>query len=322
MNYALWTEGSSVPYILKFAILQYGTLTTTSNQNSPTKTDYYQREKRIIESGDMVKFAFYYDGSNILYRNSIDDDKTWSGTAVSTGSGVLASDTFRWTVIATTYQDNEYAVLLYWTPAGSNMNFYVLRGQIANETITWSSPILLGYTFANSAACGSGGACAAVAAATDIDGKIYAAFSYGSGGSSTYSYQIMRSVDGGLNWAVSLAQIDNVSTERPVMSITGLNGSKMLFVYALYESSDLKYRVFDGTNWGSAQSASGTDMGVNTVKQISAATMNSTRTAYVAYLSGGNSGTMHVERFSNLTEPSTERRQLWALAVTVCHPSP
>lgn len=85
------------------------------------------------------------------------------------------------------------------------------------------------------------------------------------------------------------------------MVLTGLNGTKMLFAYAIYENSDLKYRVFDGTSWSSVQSASGTNMGTNTVKQISADTVNSTRTAYVAYLSLGSSGTMHVARFSNIT---------------------
>lgn len=138
-------------------------------------------------------------------------------------------------------------------------------------------------------------------AATDTDANIYAAFRYRSGGSSTYSYQIMKSTDGGLNWSVSLSQVDNVSNNRIVMALAPLTSGKMLFAYALYESPNLQYRVFDGTSWGSVQTASSTNMGTNTIKQISADSINSTKTAYVAYLSSGNSGSLYVARFANTT---------------------
>jgi hypothetical protein len=158
---------------------------------------------------------------------------------------------------------------------------------------------VIGFTAANAGACGSGGGCAASSAVVDSAGNIYAALTWLAGGATQYSYKIMKSSNAGSSWSFSLNQVNSVSNNRPTMAITTLNSTKMLFAYGLYELSELKYRVFDGTNWGSMQTTSGAEMPVNVRKQISAAS-NSTQTAFVAFTSGGISGSLKVARFSNL----------------------
>ncbi len=276
---------------------------TTSQAISPSSDSSFDGQARVITTGDNVTDpainVFYYDGSNIVYRQSSDNGKTW-GSPISTATGTLASDTYSWTVLKTNSTDIEYVSLLYWTPAGSNMNFYAKRGTISGNSITWSSAILLGYTSANSQVCGSGGACASVTAVRDVSGNIYAAFSWLSGGTTSYSVQIMRSTDGGLTWSTSLHQVWPFSDWRPSMALTPLNSSKMLFAYTKYDSADLFYRVYDGSAWGAEQSISNTGMAANTIKQISAAS-NSTLSAFVAYtnITGTNGGVVKIARFSN-----------------------
>ncbi len=286
----------SIP-IGKLFVIDPTVVSSATNSMSPFGNSTFEGETRIVTIGGRLN-VFYYDGSNIVYRTPNDGGKTWS-TPISTGSGALASDRYRWSIITTVYSNTTYASLLYWTPAGSNMNFYALRGAANGADISWSSPILLGYTSSNSGTCGSGGACAAVAVATDTNGYIYAAFGYLSGGSTTYSYQIMRSADGGLTWSVSLPQVNNISSNRFAMALTMLNSSKMLFAYTTSSSSNIFYRVYGGSAWGSEQTLSGTDLTGATFKHLSAAT-DSSLSAYLAYtnVTSTNGGILKVARFN------------------------
>lgn len=275
------------------------TIVTTTSPQSPQTTDDYEGERRVFTINGII-FAFYFDGSNIVYKKSSDNSQTW-GSATSTGSGIIAADKVRWTIARSDLSNGQkYVVVLYWQLSGSNHNFYAIRGTInsTSATISWSSPILLGYTATSNCTGNNDGACAAAVAATDSNGVIYAAFRWISGGASTYSYQIKKSSDGGLNWVDSLAQVNGASANRIDMTLTRLNNTKMLFVYAKYESSELNYRVFDGSAWGSVQTTSGAGMNVNQKKQISSDS-NSTSFAFVAFVTGGTSGTLKVARFSN-----------------------
>jgi hypothetical protein len=179
------------------------------------------------------------------------------------------------------------------------MDFKVFRGSVSGSTITWGSSILLGYTAANSGSCGSGGACAAVTAATDTNGYIYAAFRWLSGGSTTYSYRIVYSTDAGLDWSFLFSQVDSVSSYRPAMTIAQLSSGNMLFVYALYDNSELTYRVLSGPNsWTSPSTTSGAGMTVNSIKHISSAS-DTSNNPYVMYLSSGNSGNLKDAKWTN-----------------------
>jgi uncharacterized protein DUF2341 len=264
---------------------------------SPSTTESSEGETRVVQVAGKL-FAFFYDGSNILYRASTDNGYTWT-SSISLGTGVVASDYHRWAVAATSKSGSDYIDVLYWTPSGTNMNFYSLRGTITGSTETWNSPVLLGFTSANSGACGSGGACAAAVASTDTNGNIFAAFTWLSGGATQYAYQIMSSTDGGLSWSTSLSQVYPVSTSKPTMVLTKLDSGKMLFAYTNYDMSNFKYRVYSGSTWGAEQTTlSGSGMSISTLKQISASS-NSTNYAFVTYLTGGTSGTLKVARFSN-----------------------
>ncbi|AFU58110.1 hypothetical protein Ngar_c11700 [Candidatus Nitrososphaera gargensis Ga9.2] len=272
----------------KWFIIDPTVVATTAQTLSPPSNSAFEGERRLITTNntntDLTTVnAFYYDGSNIVYRTSTDMGHTWSASAVSTGSGVLAADTSRWSVITTTIDSTQYVSLLYWKPAGTNMEFYAKRGTVNSDgSISWSSPILLGYTWANSDVCGSGSACGGVTTAADVNGTIYAAFTWLSGGATDYSMQIMKSTDGGLNWSTSMNQMYPVSSSRPAMALATLNSTKMLFVYAKYESASLFYKVFDGSAWGSEQTQSSVGMTTNTFKQLSAMS-NTTSAVYVAY---------------------------------------
>lgn len=297
---AMWTEGSASPWTLKIDILAPGFVDKVTTTISPTSTDSYEGEHRTIHIYNHTDFTFYYDGSNIVYKSSTDEGNTFIDSPISTGSGTLASDNYRWTVTSTVLSGRTLITVLYWTPSGTNMNFNALRGNVSGSTITWTSPILIGNTAANSGSCGTGGACAAVAAATDTNGNIYAAFRWLSGGATQYAYEIVKSADGGKTWSTSLPEVYPVSTtHRMPLTITSLSSGKMLFAYATYESANLIYRVFDGSSWGAEQTLTGTGWSTNVDKQISSGTVNSTQLSYIAFLSGGTSGTLEVARFSN-----------------------
>lgn len=284
------------------------TIATTSAQLSPATTDSYEEEIRLVpnlraamknESNALPLFAFYYDGSNIVYKKSLDGGDTWgSSITAGTGTGTLASDNYRWTVANATISGTQYITLLYWTPAGTNMNFYAMRGMITGSTISWNSPVLLGYTSAHSS-CGVSGACAAAVTGTDTNNIMWAAFRYKPGGQNDYYFAIKYSSDGGLNWYDSWSHSDIGSTYPPTMALTSLGSGRMLWAYAFYNSNMLNYKVYvPGQGWYS-YSTTITNWPTNANKQLSATTDRSTGKAYVAFVSAGTSGSLGVERFAN-----------------------
>lgn len=249
------------------------TVDSTSAYLSPTTTTSYEGERRVVYINGTV-FAFYRDGAEdgtdgIAYRYSTDHGNTWS-SKVQVGTGSITGDAYRWTIATTTYNSSPQIAIMYWKAAGSNMEFYSNRGTVSGTSITWSGSQLIGYTAANSSVCGSGSACGAVVAATDTNGYIYAAFRWISGGATTYSYRILRSLDGGYSWTFLFSQVDGVSQNRPAMALTRLGSGEMLFAYALYESSDLYYRVLNVSAGTWALNTWSGIMSANSIKQISA----------------------------------------------------
>ena len=267
---------------------------------SPNMGSWFEGQKRVItitdDTGSSRLYVFYYDASNIVYKTSDDGGSTWS-TATSIGTGVLGSDIERWSLTTQVYGDNEYVYIFYWKPSGSNTNFYVKRGTVNGLNITWDASILLGSS-ANNTSC-STGVCASVAATTDYGENIYAAFRWKPGGSSTYSFVIKKSADGGVSWVDSLPQVNGISSSVPSMTLTTLNGTSMLFVYTTYSSPNLFYRVFDGTTWSVEQTISNTGMAASAAKQISSVSDGS-GSAFVAYTNVTRTGgVLKVVKFDN-----------------------
>lgn len=251
----------------------------------------------------LISICLLSPGRSPTWRseNSTDGGYTW-GVPQYMDMNPIPNDMNRWTIVNTIVSGSPYISVLYWQQAGSNMTFNAQRGSVVvtsnGPTITWSSPISLFSTAAN-ANCGTGSTCAAAVATTDTSGKIYAAFRWVPSGVSTYQYKIMNSTNGGLTWSTSLTQQNSGSGTRPEMALTRLSSGKMLFVFALYGSSELSYRVFDGTStWSNVQTTTGANMTVNSIKQISSDSDN-TNSPYVAYLTGGNSGALKVARWTN-----------------------
>jgi len=102
----------------------------------------------------------------------------------------------------------------------------------------------------------------------------------------------------GLTWAVSLTST-SVSSANPFpITLTSLNSTKMLLAFSTYEGGALYYRIFDGVYWGSLMTISGIMM-QNTVKQISSDS-DAYHNAYIAFPSGGNSGSLELSKWSNI----------------------
>lgn len=269
------------------------TVSTISAVLSPGSSDYYEGERRQVRIGNNL-FMFYFDGSNIVYRSSTDFGATWSG-ATSSGSGAVNGDAYRYTVTTENVSGTDYVTLLYYKASGSNTNFYGKRGNVSLTSITWSNETLL-FSAANFASCGTS-ACAASVASADTSGNVYAAFRWIPSGATSYKYQIMNSTDGGLTWGTSLAQTDSGAGTRIEMFLTPLASGKMLFGYMRYFTDDIKYRVFDGSTWGSEITVSSIGATANTLKHVSADS-DGVQKAYVAYLTGGNSGSIKIAKWN------------------------
>jgi hypothetical protein len=292
---------------------------TTTSSISPGTVNSFEGEVRLLSSGNRIN-AFYYDGSNIVYKTSDDKGKTWSISATSTGSGTLASDTYRWSLVRTAVNDTLYASILYWRPAGDNMNFYAMRGFINGSVIqNWSSATLLGTTTENTVYCFNGSACPAVATVIDQGGIIYAAFTWIAGGASEYTYKILSSTDGGLTWSTSLTDVNPAGTTRPTMALAALNSSKVLFMYGRDDAANLFYRIYNGSTWGSLQTIStSTNLMSGISKQLSAASDDNFN-AFVVFTNStsGTGGILKLAKFSNdgtyqgtETADSTRRHRL------------
>jgi hypothetical protein len=254
--------------------------------------------------------AFYYDSSNIVYRTSDDMGHTWSST-ISLGTGTVASDKHRWTVLSYTKDGQQHVNVVYWHVVGSNTNFYSKAGVVTwpSADISWDSPVLVDSTTVNSNCISASGSCVGVAAAADTDGNIYAAFKWVASGATYFSYKIKTSTDDGSTWTDSLPEVTGVSIYRPALTLTSLESNKMLFAYLKYDSADLYYRVFNGTSWSAVQTVTGTGMASNTYKQISSVSADGRPSAYVAYtnVTASAGGVLKIARFlSNGTYQTIE----------------
>ncbi len=292
-NSAVWVETSSNN--IMFEPLHHGTAAReTSQQISPKLADWSEGQRRVVINSNGTMFSFYYDGSNIVYKKSYDLGHTWTGNPISTGTGVINSDNYRWSLaysgqLVGNFRDR--IALLYYQQSGSNTQFWQKTFKANDSGLVLVSTVNTN-TVANVAACNSG-VCAAAAGASDQNGNLFAAYKWKT--ATDWKFRILRSADGGSTWSVSQAAFSLVSNFA--MTLTSLNGTKMLFVFNRDAQADLKYKVFDGSTWGAVNTVTaGISTGV--AKQLSSATVNGTRQAYVAFLSGGNQGTLKVARFS------------------------
>lgn len=274
------------------------TIATTSRVQSPSATDYYEGERRLVKVGDVL-FAFYDVVGLIRYKSSTDEGNTWS-SEVSTTVRPVGSDSYRWTIVYSTKSGNDYISLAYWASdsiSSGKTYFKVRTGTVNGATISWSAVKDI-FNVNNNSAC-SPGTCPAVVGSQDTNGNIYLAFRYFKSGATYYNYQIFKSTNSGSTWTMSLGETSSGSTTRISMGLTELAAGKMLFVYARYSSTDFYYQVFDGTSaWGTTQVTSGAGMTTNVAKQISADS-DSTNTAIVAYLTGGTTGSLKVAKWTN-----------------------
>ncbi|MGI0012980.1 MAG: sialidase family protein, partial [Nitrososphaera sp.] len=275
---------------------------TTWAALSPSKALVFSDQLRLITSsnGTAARInAFYYDGSNIVYKTSDDHGDTWSA-ATSLATGTIASDSYTWTVIPSTSLDGiDYAHVFYWTISGSTTTIKTLRGEVNGLNINWGTPVQLS-TITNNDSCSytGTGACVSVSATADSDGIIHAAFNWNTT-SGSFSLVIKKSTDYGLTWSDSLPQIDGIATNKLPMTLTPLVTPNVLFVYARNDNSNLFYRVFNGTTWGSEQTISGTGLAMWTRKQLSSSFSDTDLKAYVAYtnVTLTNGGILKVARF-------------------------
>ncbi|AIF84285.1 hypothetical protein NTE_02231 [Candidatus Nitrososphaera evergladensis SR1] len=270
------------------------TISTITAVLSPGSSDYYEGERREVRIGNVL-FMFYFDGSNIVYRSSLDFGATWS-SATSSGSGVINGDVHRYTVTTENVTGTNYVTLLYFKTSGSNTNFYGKRGTVGLNTITWNNETSM-FSAPNFASCGTS-VCAASVGAVDTSGIMYAAFRWIPSGASSYQYQIMKSANGGLGWNTSLSQIPADVGTRIEMFLTPLASGKMLFGYMRYTTDDIKYRLWDGTGWSAENTVGNIGSTANTIKHVSADS-DGVKKAYVAYLTGGNSGSIKIAKWGN-----------------------
>ncbi len=285
-----------------FDLLHHGIVEhSTTAQNSPGYADYFEGQRRVAVNSNGTLFGFYYDGSNIVYKRSFDDGHSWSASATSTGTGPIASDSFRWTIAYALHNGTDRIVVLYYTVSGSNTNFYQKTFKVLDSGLEVVSTVN-SFSAANDASCSPTGVCAAAAGSFDSNSTFYAAYRWKSGG--TWHYKILKSADGGSTWATSIDTTDVTSTSnRFSITLTFLGSNKMLFAYTTYESSNISYRIFNGTAWGSTNVVSA-GISTNSVKQISSGTVNigfrgGEMTAYVAFLANGNQGTLKLAVFSS-----------------------
>lgn len=269
------------------------TVDTISVNLSPNSSDYYEGETRLVKIASTL-FLFYYDSSNISYRFSEDNGDTWSNKT-SLGTGSINSDYMRYNVIHSKYSNTDRITLLYWNQSSSNTDFYASTYTVNGTNLTLFSADKL-FTIANFLQC-AGGTCAAAVGSDDTNSTIHVAFRYIKSGSSTYYYRILKSTDGGDSWTTPVGETSFSSGTRAEMALTKLQSGKMLFAYLTYPSSNLFYRIYDGSSWGSTSSVSGVSS-ANSIKHISSTSDNSTQ-GYVAFLSSGNSGSLKTARFTS-----------------------
>ena len=265
---------------------------------SPYSIDYSEGERRIVNIGGNI-FAFYYDASNLVYRNSTNGGTTWSSShLVGTGTGTIPSDSTRWSIGSSTCSGKQYVSVVYWTQSGTNILVNYTRGYVApNSFISWNTtktlltlPIPTGYSSAYPAAN----------EVNDTNGNLFLTVRYLNNSPIYYYHKEFKSTDCGNSFSLSGGPTSTNSVYRPDLVLARLANGNMLLTQALYTSSELSYSVYSSSNssWHSFLTTSSAGMTVNVVKQISADS-NRTNAAFVAYVTGNHSGTLKVAKWSN-----------------------
>jgi len=253
-----------------------------STSLSPGTNGWYSGVKRIVVFDDTI-FAFYYDGSNIVYKASTDNGSTW-GPKQSVGTGVLNSSIGRWTIAT---DNSNHVVAFYYIPSGGFTQFKVIRGTVTNSTIAFDTPTQPLQVSPLGTGMASTG--------TATNGNIHFAFQYA--GSAT----ILRtyiSTNSGSTWSQTSSSIDTTGNFPTAIAFTPLDSGKMLWTQGKSFSNDLFYRVYDGNSWGGQQQISNVYNCSSCAKQLSGGS-NSTNFPSVAFLSNGNSGEIKVAKWDS-----------------------
>lgn len=259
-------------------------------------------QRRVIKL-DGVWFDFTYggnnDGQSTSYLYSTDDGVTWSDP-IPIVSGRFGPYQTWWPVAVTNIGGTNHVTIFYNIQVSTltgPVDFYAKHGVVNGTKITWDNPYFLFESLGTSGCTG----CGSFTADTSTDGTVYAMVAWGPQASANMHYQIFKSTNGGSTWSTSLPDTDSGYPKPPesmVKSITELSSGKMLLALAHYNSNVIKYRVYDGTTWGTVQNVTSEGWTSNTRKQISMDS-DSTHSAYLAYLTGGLSGSLKVAAWNN-----------------------
>src|SRR5690242_12840231 len=277
---------------------------------SPPLVGEYEGERRVVNIGGNT-FAFYFDGSNLAYRNSTNNGNTWSSShqVGSTATGLLSADKNRWALGSTTVSGSQYVSAVYWYNSSSNIvKVNYTRGSVApNSLISWSAPqTLLSLTIPT----GYAGAFVAANEANDTSGNLFLSVRYLNATNIAYYHQEFKSTDGGNSFS---------STDRPVGNINGvpsfvlakLSNGNMLLVNTTSASGpagrgvEFTYSVYSSSNssWHNPLITSGSGMWAFASRQFSADS-DTSNSPYVAYdtgnpITGSSAGYLKVARWFN-----------------------
>lgn len=263
--------------------------------NSPASTDYYEGERRVVDIGGNL-FAFYYNGSNIVYKGSTNGGSTWgASTLVGTGTGQIVSDGNRWAVGVTTVSGTQYVSIVYWVVSGSNTAIDSIRGSVSGGTISWGTPSAI-IQLASPVGC-SGGTCTAANMANDTAGNLFLTARWLNSTDSNYHHQEFKSTNGGSTFLPTNNSTAFGFGYRPEFVLARLAGGNMLLAGANYTSGNLAYSVYSSSNssWHAFLSTTCAGMTANAVKQISADSNGTS--PYVAYVTGNPGGMLKVARW-------------------------
>lgn len=272
---------------------------------SSSAYDNSEGGRRLIPVDNHTFVAFYYDGSNIIYKVSVDKGETWD-VPQSANTGIAGSDFLRWTAAATLLHGETHIVLLYSNAVSNNTmtELHAKEGIFSpiSQSIKWENkPSTLGIV-SNPSSCAvniGGGACTAAVASTDTRGNIFAAFRWSANGTG-FQYAIFESVDGGISWTTSMNATWAVAPgTRGEMSLARLSLGSMLFVYAPSDANELYYSVYHAGYWSPMNTTTGSGLHFGTVKQISSIS-DSRHFVYVFYVKDGNSGDLMVAKWNNM----------------------
>lgn len=278
------TDGQVVPMKFGNVLLNstLGTVDQVSTSLAQGTNEWYSGVKRIAEF-DGTLFAFYYDGSNIVYKTSMDNGSTWSSKQ-SVGTGVLDSDIGRWTIAA---DNSNHVMVFYYIISGDYTRYKSLRGTVIGDTITFDAPRAL----LSASPRGTGMA----SAGTDANGNIHAYIQWDEGRyTASYSYVFTNNLLTKSETSSSLP----MGSHPTAIAFTPLDSGKMLWIQGKASNNDLFYRVYDGNSWGGQQTIPNVFNCSSCAKQLSGDS-DSTNSPSVAFLSNGNSGEIKIAKWDS-----------------------